>query len=110
MVGLMVREGRFTTGVPDTWEPRRGCLSITDRKEILVGVRVGTSLSSIARRLGRVRSVVTREVAANGGRDGYSAWAAHQRAREAARRPKRCKLRAGRLLDEVTRRLERVPQ
>lgn len=108
MVGLMVRSGRHTTGVPDTWEPRPGCLTITDREEILVGIRVGESLSAIARRIGRVPSVVTREVAANGGRDRYSAWAAHQRAREAARRPKPCKLRAGRLLDEVTKRLEEL--
>ena len=80
MVGLMVRDGRFTTGVPDEWEPRPGCLSIAEREEILVGVRAGESLSSIARRLGRVPSTVTREVAANGGREGYSAWHAHQRA------------------------------
>ena len=26
MVGLMVSEGRFTTGVPDDWEPRPGGL------------------------------------------------------------------------------------
>ena len=37
MVGLMVRDGRFTSGVPDEWEPRPGCLSIADREEILVG-------------------------------------------------------------------------
>ena len=108
MVGLMVRDRRFIAGVPDTWEPRPGCLSIADREEILVGIRAGESLSSIGRRLGRVPSVVTREVAANGGRDGYSVWAAHQRAREVARRPKPCKLRAGRLLDEVARRLEEL--
>src|SRR5918994_664133 len=58
MVGLMVREGRFTTGVPDEWAPRVGCLG-----------------------------------------------SAHQRARERARRPKPCKLRAGPLRDEVARRL-----
>jgi IS30 family transposase len=108
MVGLMVREGRYTTGVPDDWEPRPSCLSIADREEILVGIRAGDSLSAIARRLGRVPSVVTREVAANGGREGYSAWAAHRRARQAARRPKPFKLRAGPLLDEVTRRLEQL--
>ncbi len=108
MVGLMVRDGRYTTGVPDDWEPRPGCLSITEREEILVGIRAGESLSAIARRLGRVPSVVTREVAANGGRDGYSAWAAHLRARRAARRPKPCKLRASRLLDEVTKRLKEL--
>jgi transposase, IS30 family len=108
MVGLMVRDGRFTTGVPDTWEPRPGCLSIADREEVLVGIRAGESLSAIARAIGRVPSVVTREVAANGGQEGYSAWAAHQRARQASRRPKPCKLRVGRLLDEVTKRLEEL--
>jgi hypothetical protein len=108
MVGLMVRDGRFTTGVPDVWQPRPGCLTIADREEILVGIRAGESLSSIARRRDRVPSTVTREVVANGGREGYSAWHAHQRAREAARRPKPCKLRARRLLDEVTKRLEQL--
>ncbi len=105
MVGMMVNHGRYVSGVADLWEPRPGCLGIADREEILVAIRAGESLSAIARGLGRVPSVVTREVAANGGRACYSAWAAHQRARDAARRPKPCKLRAGRLLDEVTKRL-----
>jgi transposase, IS30 family len=83
-------------------------LSIADREEILVGIRGEESLSSIARRLGRAPSTLTREVTANGGRAGYSAWHAHQRARQQARRPKPCKLRAGRLLDEVSRRLEQL--
>jgi transposase, IS30 family len=105
MVGLMVRDGRFTSGVPDDWEPRAGCLGIAEREEILVGIRSGEPLSAIARQLGRSPSTISREVVANGGREGYSAWGAHQRARERARRPKRCKLRAGRLCDEVARRL-----
>jgi hypothetical protein len=42
MVGLMVRAGRFTTGVPDEWEPRVGCLSILEREEILVGLRAAS--------------------------------------------------------------------
>lgn len=108
MVGIMVNHGRYLSGVADTWEPRPGCLDIADREEILVGIRAGESLSAIARRIGRVPSVVTREVASNGGRDGYSAWASHQRARDAARRPKPCKLRPGRLLDEVSKRLEQL--
>jgi transposase, IS30 family len=108
MVGLMVRDGRFTTGVPDDWNPGPGCLGIADREEILVGIHAGESLSSIARRLDRSPSTVTREVAANGGRERYSAWHAHQRARVKARRPKLCKLRAGRLLDEVSTRLEQL--
>lgn len=108
MVGVMVNHGRYLTGTPDAWEPRPGCLGIVDREEILIGIRAGESLSSIARMLGRVPSVITREVAANGGREGYSAWAAHERARAAVRRPKPCKLQTGRLLNEVTRRLEEL--
>ena len=105
MVGLMVRDGRFTTGIPDEWAPRSGCLGIAEREQILVGIRAGNSLSSIALRLGRAPSTVTREVTTNGGREGYSAWSAHQRARKQAGRPKPCKLREGRLCDEVARRL-----
>ena len=74
MVGLMVRDGLFTSGVPDEWEARAGCLTIAEREEILVGLRAGESLSAIARRLGRSPSTVSREVAANGGRERYSAW------------------------------------
>src|SRR5688572_13636382 len=77
MVGLMVRDGRFTSGVPDGWEPRPGCLGIGDREEILVGIRAGESLTGVAQRLGKAASTITREVAANGGREGYSAWSAH---------------------------------
>jgi IS30 family transposase len=47
-------------------------------------------------------------VNANGGREGYSAWRAHERARRQVRRPKPCKLRRGKLLREVTRRLEQL--
>ena len=56
--------------------------------------------------MGRSTSTVSREVSLNGGRQDYSAWRAHERARSQARRPKPCKLRRGRLLREVTRRLE----
>jgi transposase, IS30 family len=108
MVGLMVREGKFTIGIADEWEPRAGCLTIEDREQILVGVRAGDSLTVIARCLGRVPSTVSREVVANGGREGYSAWHAHQRAREHARRPKPCRLAPGRLRDEVAKRLQQL--
>ena len=103
MVGLMVRDGLFTTGLPDDWEPRAGSLSIAEREEILIGVRSGDTLTVIAEHLGRAISTISREVASNGGRDCYSAWAAHRRARQAARRPKLCKLR-----DEVARRLQEL--
>jgi IS30 family transposase len=108
MVGLMVRDGLYTSGIPDPWQPRPGCLAIADREEILVGIRAGNSLTAIARRLGRAPSTVSREVAANGGRDDYSAWTAHQRAHGQSRRPKPCKLGSGPLLDEVARRLQQL--
>jgi IS30 family transposase len=44
---------------------------------------------------------VSWEVAANGGRDRYAAWRAHQRARALTRRPKPFKLVHGPLLAEV---------
>ncbi len=45
---------------------------------------------------------MSREVGANGGRYGYRAWRAHQRAREQARRPKTPKLACPELAARVT--------
>jgi transposase, IS30 family len=108
MVGLMVREGRHRDAKPFGWTPRPSCLGIRERERILVGVGRGESLSAIARALGRSPSTITREVARNGGREHYSGWHAHERARQQARRPKPCKLRRGKLLSEVSRRLEQL--
>lgn len=108
MVGLMVRDGKHRGASPLGWEPRPGCLTIRERERILLGIGRGESLSAIARALGRSPSTVTREVKANGGGQRYSAWHAHKRGREQARRPKPCKLRWGRLLREVSRRLEQL--
>ena len=105
MIGLMVRARRFETGVSDAWTPRASCLSIGEREHILLGVTRGQSVRSIARSLGRAASTISRELAANGGRAGYAAWRAHQRARVCARRPKPYKLRRGPLLDEVSQQL-----
>ncbi len=102
MVGLMVRDGRFLTGLPDTWQPRPGRLAIREREQVLLGLAGGESMSAIARRLGRSASTVTREVAANGGREGYRACATHQQARTQVRRPKPFKLTDGPLLVEVS--------
>ena len=107
MIGLMVRAGKFPHGVPDQWTPRRGCLTVVERERILVGLHNQESFSSIARTLGRSTSTVSREVSANGGRENYVAWGAHQRARECARRPKTFKLGRGPLLKEVSRQLQR---
>lgn len=108
MIGLMVRDKKFRHGVPDSWSPRAGCLTIRDYEQILLGRCRGESMSAIARTLGRSPLTLTREVGANGGREHYSAWHAHQRAREEARRPKGCKLRRGPILNEASRRLKEL--
>src|ERR1044071_1282341 len=56
MVGVMARTGRFRCGVADEWTPRANCLSIAEREHILLGVRRGESMRSIARALGRAAS------------------------------------------------------
>jgi transposase, IS30 family len=69
-----------------------GRLSLMDRTEIHAGVAGGDSGAAIARRLGKHPSTITREIASNGGRDGYRPVAAHRRALRAARRPQSMKL------------------
>ena len=67
-------------------------LSLDEREEISRGLVAGESLRSIAGRLGRSPSTVSREVARHGGARGYRAATADRRAVRATRRPKRCKL------------------
>jgi IS30 family transposase len=86
----------------DSWVPRPGRLTLADREEISIGLRTGESFTAIAARLEKAVSTVSREVAANGGRDAYRAWRAHQRARAQARRPKTCKLACPQLAAQVT--------
>jgi IS30 family transposase len=82
-------------------------LSMSEREEISRGVAAGESFRQIARRLGRAPSTVSREVAANGGRQNYRALAADRKATEQRRRPKVCKLAASpRLRQLVNDRLE----
>jgi transposase, IS30 family len=85
----------------DSWVPRPGRLTLADREEISIGLRTGGSFTAIAARLEKAVSTVSREVAANGGRDAYRAWRAHQRARAQARRPKTCKLACPQLAAQV---------
>jgi IS30 family transposase len=67
-------------------------LSLVEREEISRGLVAGLSLRAIGAVLGRPVSTVSREVARNGGRDGYRAVAAEAAARVRARRPKPAKL------------------
>jgi transposase, IS30 family len=101
-VALIVRYAPRRPVPRDGWMPGPGRLTLADREEITLGLHAGEPFAVIARRLGKAVSTVSREVAANGGRDGYRAWRAHQRAREQARRPKRPKLACRRLAAQVT--------
>jgi IS30 family transposase len=67
-------------------------LSLDEREEISRGMAAGVSLRSVARRLGRAPSTISRELRRNGGHRGYRAAAADKRAWKQALRPKLCKL------------------
>jgi transposase, IS30 family len=79
-------------------------LSLGEREELSRGLVAGDSLRTIATRLGRAPSTVSREVAWRGSRDGYRAWEAEEAAIARARRPKLAKLAVNsRLRREVER-------
>ena len=83
-------------------------LSLDEREEISRGLVAGDTFCSIAERLGRAASTVSREVAANGGRRRYRAHLADNRALEAMVRPKVSRFCSHpRLRAEVEARLER---
>ncbi len=67
-------------------------LSLSEREEISRGVASHESLRSIAYRLVRAPSTISREVKRNDGDQLYRATQADQAAWDRARRPKRCKL------------------
>ena len=73
-------------------------LTLSEREEISRGLAAGRSLRSIALRLGRASSTISRELNRNGGLDSYRAHAAEQAAWDRACRPKRCKLALNRPL------------
>src|ERR1019366_2882507 len=86
---LVSRHGGFVPAVR-----RRSLLALTqrEREEISRGIASGSSIREIAKRLDRVASTVSREVARHGGRPEYRANEADSQAWESALRPKRCLL------------------
>jgi transposase, IS30 family len=79
---------------PEMWMPSQARLSLDDRVNIKLWLENGESFAEIGRRLGRATSTVSREVGGVTGRSRYAPMAAHRRAGERARRPKRTKLAA----------------
>ncbi len=67
-------------------------LSVEEREEIFRCLTRGDSLRQIAKLLGRAPSTISREVAANGGREGYRPWGAQSKAQQRRRRPRPAKL------------------
>ena len=76
----------------ELYKPSAARLSLEQRVEIRIGLERGLSFRAIATAIGRNVSTVSREVKANGGRDGYRPTTAHERAAERAKRPKATKL------------------
>src|ERR1039458_5624333 len=101
-----VLRGQKCEARPDAWTSAPGRLSVPEREEILLGLHHGLSMRAIARALGRAPSTITREVKANGGRECYRIWPAHQRARACIKRPKAAKLDNPVLCEKVTSWLE----
>jgi IS30 family transposase len=67
-------------------------LSLLDREEISRGLARGETVRSMARRLERPASTISREIRRHGGRWRYRAQRADRRALARARRPKVCRL------------------
>ena len=87
--------------------PRRRsrlALTLNEREEISRGVVAGRSLRSIAAKLGRAPSTVSREIQRNGGWQCYRANQADEAAWDRAKRPKTCKLAENRGLARIVAR------
>ena len=102
--GILSRTGGIR---PPVRRRSRRSLTLAEREEISRGVASGRSLRSIALRLGRSPSTISRELTRNGGHRSYRAHQADQAAWDRALRPKRCKLALNRPLATVVARLLR---
>ncbi len=92
-------KNRYGCRPPRQVSPLR--LSLDEREEISLGVQAGLSFREIGRRLHRDGSTICRDVNLNGGRSGYRAWRADDRADLTCRRPKSLKLRANSALKQA---------
>jgi IS30 family transposase len=79
----------------------RLALTLAEREEISRALVAGLTLRSIATRLGRASSTISREINRNGGQASYRASQADQSAWDRAHRPKTCKLVANPTLAHI---------
>ena len=77
---------------PASRQRSRLALTLAEREEISRAVALGHAIRSIASRLGRAPSTISREIQRNGGQPRYRASQADQAAWDRAQRPKPCKL------------------
>jgi len=96
---FVIRHGGHRPAEPRPWSDKRMCLA--DREEISRGLVAQESFRSIARRIGRAPSTVSREVKLNGGRSDYRAVDAEATVRERAQRPKKRRLESDARLRKV---------
>ncbi len=89
--GVVALNGGFVPAVRRR-SPR--ALSLDEREGISRGLAEGAAIRTIATRLRRAPSTISREIARHGGRAHYRAARADERAWAKARRPKVCKLAA----------------
>ena len=81
-----------------------GALTLAEREEISRGLAAAETPAAIARRLGRHRATIGREIARNGGSAAYRAEAAETAAWARGCRPKPCRLATHRRLQRVVAR------
>lgn len=79
----------------------RFALTLAEREEISLAVVAGDSIRSMATRLRRAPSTISRELKRNGGQECYRANQADQAAWDRARRPKTCKLAENKRLAHI---------
>jgi len=84
---------------PRERQRRSNALTLSEREEISRSLAAQCSLRSIAERLRRAPSTISREINRNGGSQHYRATTAESRSWERARRPKPCKLATNKRLN-----------
>jgi len=96
--GILARTGGFR---PPQRSRSKIALTLAEREEISRAVAEGQSIRSIAARLGRAPSTVSREIRRNGGRADYRATEADNATWARALRPKICKLAEDKALARI---------